>query len=40
VEWCDVVEAAGAGRRPLDYVGRDVQARLGAALHRWAGVRG
>lgn len=40
VEVCDVVEAAREGRRPLDYVVREVQARLGAALHRWAGVRG
>lgn len=38
VEVCDVVEAAREGRRPLDYVVREVQARLGAALHRWAGV--
>lgn len=37
VEVCDVVEAAREGRRPMDYVVREVQARLGAALHRWAG---
>lgn len=35
-----MVEAAGEGRRPLDYVVREVQARLGPALHRWAGGAG
>lgn len=40
VDVCDVVEAAREGRRPLDYVVREVQARLGPALHRWAGEAG
>lgn len=37
VEVADIAEAAREGRRPADFVVREVTARLGALLHRWAG---
>lgn len=34
VEVADLAEAAREGRRPVDWLVREVQARLGAWLHR------